>query len=372
LKSERILICMPCQVGDKCMAVWSKNNQLYEAVIDGISEGKAAVTFVGYNVTEINKLHLLRICENTQPKRYLWDSKPKGKSLWQVEKERRRKKAQKKAQRQKQLEEEKELEKMKWKDFSSKAVSKSYKGVKKESIFASPDTESGRVGVGTCGISGKPMTNFISHEKLVTGKSSQLILFINLNVIIIISVIQIFENMMRFKKKEVKYTVLSLFLVLLFLSYLSRNVVSSLCTLRRTITEYAMLKMHRMINGKVKTVYFYYLILKKRLDSFDIIKLLILAFNINHIYLFKKKELRLDQHTDLAVDNIEECKAQKHKMLHDRTYCKMTIKMGHYILKDLGAISECQYLCILVIVYQFLLNRFGFQNETSDAHYVQI
>ncbi|KRZ94704.1 hypothetical protein T08_8592 [Trichinella sp. T8] len=41
--------------------------------------------------------------------------------------------------------------------------------------------------------------------------------------------------------------------------------------------------------------------------------------------------------------------------------------MGHYILKDLGAISECQYLCILVIVYQFLLNRFGFQNETSDA-----
>ncbi|KRY20742.1 hypothetical protein T12_12387 [Trichinella patagoniensis] len=51
----------------------------------------------------------------------------------------------------------------------------------------------------------------------------------------------------------------------------------------------------------------------------------------------------------------------------------MTIKMGHYILKDLGAvhsskfISECQYLCILVIVYQFLLNRFGFQNKTSDA-----
>ncbi|KRY20771.1 Survival of motor neuron-related-splicing factor 30 [Trichinella patagoniensis] len=220
---------MPCQVGDKCMAVWSKNNQLYEAVIDGISEGKAAVTFVGYNVTEINKLHLLRICENTQPKRYLWDSKPKGKSLWQVEKERRRKKAQKKAQRQKQLEEEKELEKMKWKDFSSKAVSKSYKGVKKESIFASPDTESGRVGVGTCGISGKPMTNFISHEKLVTGKSSQLSFSVSY------------------------YTVLSLFLVLSFLSYLSRNVVSSLCTLRKTITEYAMLKMHRMINRKVKT-----------------------------------------------------------------------------------------------------------------------
>uniref|UniRef100_A0A915L7Q9 Uncharacterized protein n=1 Tax=Romanomermis culicivorax TaxID=13658 RepID=A0A915L7Q9_ROMCU len=28
------------------MAVWSKNNQYFEAVIDGITEGKAVVTFV--------------------------------------------------------------------------------------------------------------------------------------------------------------------------------------------------------------------------------------------------------------------------------------------------------------------------------------
>ncbi|KFD63049.1 hypothetical protein M514_11713 [Trichuris suis] len=157
-------------VGDRCMAIWSKNNQLYEAVIDGISEGKAAVTFVGYNVTEINRLYLLRICDDVQPKKYIWDTKPKGKNQWQMEKERRRKKAQKKAQRLKQMEQEKETEKMKWKDFSSKAFSKSYKGIRKESIFASPDTETGRVGVGTCGISGKPMTRFVYQDKLVTGK----------------------------------------------------------------------------------------------------------------------------------------------------------------------------------------------------------
>ncbi|VDP03514.1 unnamed protein product, partial [Soboliphyme baturini] len=109
------------KVGDRCMAVWSKNNQLYEAVIDGISEGKAAVTFVGYNVTEINKLYQLRICEQTQPKKYLWDTKPKAKSQWQVEKERRRKKALKKFQRLKQIEEDKEAEKNKWKEFTAKA-----------------------------------------------------------------------------------------------------------------------------------------------------------------------------------------------------------------------------------------------------------
>lgn len=37
----------PFQVGDRCMAVWSKNQQYYEAIVEGISEGKAAVAFVG-------------------------------------------------------------------------------------------------------------------------------------------------------------------------------------------------------------------------------------------------------------------------------------------------------------------------------------
>ncbi|KRX18198.1 hypothetical protein T07_11519 [Trichinella nelsoni] len=76
--------------------------------------------------------------------------------------------------------------------------------------------------------------------------------------------------------------------------------------------------MHRMINRKIKTALCN--------SSTQMITL---------AEIIEKKELRLDQHADLAVDNIEECKAQT------------KIKMGHYILKDLGAISECQYLCIL-------------------------
>lgn len=37
--------------------------------------------------------------------------------------------------------------------------------VMKKSIFASPESVSGRVGIGTCGIGGKPMTEFTSAEK---------------------------------------------------------------------------------------------------------------------------------------------------------------------------------------------------------------
>ena len=35
----------------------------------------------------------------------------------------------------------------------------------KKSIFASPDNVSGKVGVGTCGVGGQPMTEFIQAEK---------------------------------------------------------------------------------------------------------------------------------------------------------------------------------------------------------------
>jgi survival-of-motor-neuron-related-splicing factor 30 len=56
-----------------------------------------------------------------------------------------------------QLEEERETEKNKWLQFNSKKkqMVKSH-----QSIFQSPDTVAGRVGVGTCGISGREMTTF--------------------------------------------------------------------------------------------------------------------------------------------------------------------------------------------------------------------
>jgi len=148
------------RVGDRCMAVWSKNSQYYAAIIEGISEGKAAVAFEGYNVTEMNKLIQLRpYVEQPAAKKYVWDSKARGnRAQFQADKEKRRVKALKKAQRLKQIEEDKESDKRKWKEFATKAAAKSMKGVKRESIFASPDTTKGRVGVGTCGVSDKPMT----------------------------------------------------------------------------------------------------------------------------------------------------------------------------------------------------------------------
>lgn len=39
------------------------------------------------------------------------------------------------------------------------------KGIPKKSIFASPDNFNGRVGIGTCGLGGKGMTEFPTAEK---------------------------------------------------------------------------------------------------------------------------------------------------------------------------------------------------------------
>lgn len=78
-----------------------------------------------------------------------------------------KKKKQKKQQRFKQIEEERETDKNKWLSFHSKASKKP--GVRNKSIFASPDNLSGRVGIGTCGISGKPMTEYTPGEKWKKG-----------------------------------------------------------------------------------------------------------------------------------------------------------------------------------------------------------
>jgi len=59
----------------------------------------------------------------------------------------------------KELEEQRETEKSKWQNFNTK-LTKSNKGKPlKKSIFATSEHVKGKVGVGTCGISGKPMTS---------------------------------------------------------------------------------------------------------------------------------------------------------------------------------------------------------------------
>jgi len=47
----------------------------------------------------------------------------------------------------------------------AKVFAKTSKGRVRKSIFATPDTNTGRVGIGTCGVSGRPMTKFTYMEK---------------------------------------------------------------------------------------------------------------------------------------------------------------------------------------------------------------
>lgn len=154
------------QVGDTCLALWTKDGQYYEAKIDEILEdGTCAVTFDSYGNTDVTEVKLLRKVDPAQQKK---DSEKKTKSKRDIiaeQKEYRRKKQQKKAQRLKQMEEEREVEKNKWLDFNAKTFAKTNKGKVKKSIFATPDAANGKVGVGTCGQGGRPMTSFQHAEK---------------------------------------------------------------------------------------------------------------------------------------------------------------------------------------------------------------
>ncbi|XP_076275906.1 survival of motor neuron-related-splicing factor 30-like [Rhynchophorus ferrugineus] len=150
------------RVGDVCMAKWSEDGQYYEAKIDVINpNGQVNVTFETYKNRGVAVLSELR--EFTGQKRTLTEAEKFKKS--KINKEYLKKKKLKKQQRFKELEEEREVEKKKWLAFANKAIKTKKSGLKTRSIFASPDTVNGRVGIGTCGISGKPMTEFATAEK---------------------------------------------------------------------------------------------------------------------------------------------------------------------------------------------------------------
>ncbi|XP_054707314.1 survival of motor neuron-related-splicing factor 30-like [Uloborus diversus] len=149
--------------GDKCLAPWSEDGQYYEAVIEDITEnGQCTINFTLYGNTDVSDVEHLRPLGREHGD-FPESSSKSRKQIIQAQKEYKKKKAQKKAQRMKQLEEEREKEKLKWHSFNSKAFNK--KGHVKKSIFASPDNINGRVGIGTCGIGGRPMTEFQQQEK---------------------------------------------------------------------------------------------------------------------------------------------------------------------------------------------------------------
>ncbi|XP_053731318.1 survival of motor neuron-related-splicing factor 30 [Synchiropus splendidus] len=154
--------------GDKCLAVWSQDGQIYEAEIEEVDRenGTAAVTFTGYGNAEVIPLQNLKSVEDG--KGFDLDGLLKAKSRKEQvaeQREYKKKKAQKKVQRMKELEQEREVQKSKWQQFNNKAYSKNKKGQVKRSIFASPESVNGKVGVGTCGIADKPMTQYNDTSK---------------------------------------------------------------------------------------------------------------------------------------------------------------------------------------------------------------
>lgn len=155
------------RVGDSCMAVWNQDGQVYEAEIEEIDRenGTAAITFSGYGNAEVVPLQALKAAEEGKSRQQI-DGKPKSKKeILAEQREYKKKKAQKKVQRIKELEQEREDQKSKWQQFNNKAYSKNKKGQVKRSIFASPESVNGKVGVGTCGIADKPMTQYNDTSK---------------------------------------------------------------------------------------------------------------------------------------------------------------------------------------------------------------
>ncbi|XP_019641648.1 PREDICTED: survival of motor neuron-related-splicing factor 30-like [Branchiostoma belcheri] len=157
------------QVGDTCMAPWSEDGGFYEATIDEkLDGGRVTVTFEGWGNSEIAQDYQLKLPEESNKRTASeaglggdWDKPKSKKEMLKAKQEYKKKKNMKKALRLKEIEEAREQEKNKWQDFNNKAFHKgNKKGKVKKSIFASPESVDGRVGVGTCGIADKPMTKY--------------------------------------------------------------------------------------------------------------------------------------------------------------------------------------------------------------------
>uniref|UniRef100_A0A1A7YYS8 Survival of motor neuron-related-splicing factor 30 n=1 Tax=Iconisemion striatum TaxID=60296 RepID=A0A1A7YYS8_9TELE len=165
--SDPVPVKKTWKVGDRCLALWSQDGQVYEAEIEEVDRenGTAAVTFSGYGNAEVIPLHNLKVVEEGKlSEEDIAKSKSKKEQIAE-QREYKKKKAQKKVQRMKELEQEREEQKSKWQQFNNKAYSKNKKGQVKRSIFASPESVNGKVGVGTCGIADKPMTQYNDTSK---------------------------------------------------------------------------------------------------------------------------------------------------------------------------------------------------------------
>ncbi|XP_063700225.1 survival of motor neuron-related-splicing factor 30 [Culicoides brevitarsis] len=150
------------KVGDKCQAKWT-DGQYHDATIEAITDdGQVNIIFDNYQNRGETTLKDLR---ERKVRNEVFQTNS-NKRVRPNQKEYLKKKKQKKLERLKGIEESREQEKNKWLSFAAK-TSKKNPGTK--SIFASPDSVTGRVGIGTCGISGKGMTKYVEGEKYRKG-----------------------------------------------------------------------------------------------------------------------------------------------------------------------------------------------------------
>jgi len=163
-----ILPVKPWQVGENCQALYSGDGTYYDAKIEEITtDGEVSVKFKGFKGTFVTSLGLLKLPSSGTTTVHATSSAKNRKELLQHQKDLKKEKKKKHLENLKALEAEREKEKNKWAAFSNKAFGK--KGFVKKSIFKTPESSDGRVGVGTCGISGQKMTEFETAKKYRKG-----------------------------------------------------------------------------------------------------------------------------------------------------------------------------------------------------------
>lgn len=185
------------KTGDRVLAPWSVDGLYYEARIEDLtSDGQCTVSFSSAvlgtdegkqrnrdkSVSEVCLVDLLKPlsfnCASSSSDASHRGHSGSKRNASHMEKYKAREhlkaKQQKRSEKFQSLDEERERDKRKWQDFAMGKKGAKKKGLTsatgsktRVSIFASPDGVDGRVGVGTCGISGKPMTPYVPTTTVV-------------------------------------------------------------------------------------------------------------------------------------------------------------------------------------------------------------
>ncbi|CAO1350200.1 unnamed protein product [Diamesa serratosioi] len=158
------------KVGDNCMAKF-EDAQYYQASIEAITDdGEVTVLFSAYQnrgTCSIKDLKEYKDGESvfqTNNNKLTYKFSLTLRRVRVNQKEYLKKKREKKQQRLKDMEEVREVDKNSWLKFNTKSGRK--QKIVQKSIFQTPDSVSGRVGVGTCGVGGKEMTK----QNAIAGK----------------------------------------------------------------------------------------------------------------------------------------------------------------------------------------------------------